>query len=156
MMEQLNQPLYFAIAGFVVGMMTALFIGRKRRQSIQERLDKATGQINSLTAKSNLIAKSLDAEREKFETLQASVDAREQRIHELETAFETRTEQFEQTRTDLKEAVIKTRELRKDLVEHAEDALRAEVHARDVEHELDLLQNSGADLDSELLKPSKD
>lgn len=155
MMEQLDQPLYFAIAGFVAGIISALFLGRRRRQSIQERLDKATGQISSLTAKSNLISKSLESEREKYEALQASLDEREQKIQALETAFETRTEQFEQTRTDLKEAVIKTRELRKDLVEHAEEALRAEVHARDVEHELDILQNTGVYLDTEVTKPEK-
>jgi len=147
----LNQRWFIAICGVVAGWVIAklgTLLGDRAGPDVTANYST---EINSLQAKLNVAHKERDIAQSRFGELEQAVAERDQRIQEFETAFEARTEQLDQTKTDLKAAVAKTGELRRELVERAEDTVRANVHARDVENELELLQGSGEMLDAELV-----
>ena len=152
MPEFSNLMIIFAAGGFFAGILLATIAGRARRRALSNRMLEINKKINSLLAENNVISKNLKLQANDLTAAQEAIKEREARIKALETAFEARTEQFAQTQTDLKDAVKKTQELRKDLVDHAEDTLRAQVHAREIENELDMLHGSGEMLDSEVIK----
>ncbi len=155
MTEWVSQQWMPALAGFFVGIVLTVIAVRRSDASGDAYKERITRQINNLSAENKVLSQKNDSLRERLGEFEEALRERDDALKSLESALEARTDQFEHTRTDLKEAVSKIRDLRKVLVEKAEDTIRAEVHARDVEHELDLLQNSGDLLDAELLQTRK-
>ena len=144
--------LYGAVGllGFLTGSLAVMLVRSRKAAALEERSLELGKSINSLKAEKNVLEKKLADSREKVTELEEGLATRDQRIEELELAYGARNDQLEQTRSDLKVAVKQTHELRKDLAQHAEETLRAEAHARDVENELSMLTTSGEALDSEL------
>ena len=147
-----NPKILIAVAavGFLLGCLVIMLARSRKIAALEQRSLELGKNVNSLKAEKNVLEKKLAEAREQVSELEETVSAREQRVEELESAYETRADQLEQTRTDLKVAVQQTQDLRKNLAQHAEDTLRAEAHARDVENELSMLTTSGQTLDSEL------
>lgn len=146
----LSQHWFIGVCGAVLGWAIAKLGGVLGDNDGTAVTSNYTTEINSLKAQVNVAHKERDIAQERFSELEKTIAEQGKRIHDYESALEARNEQFEQTRTDLKDAVAKTGELRRELVERAEDSVRATVHARDVENELDLLQRSGDGIDAEL------
>ncbi len=152
MLEGYEIHLSLLLAGFVLGILSAMLVRSRKIAALQQRCIDLGKSVNSLKAENSVVDKKLTAANDELAEANEALVAKELRVEELETAFEARSDQLDQTRTDLKEAVQRTNELRKDLAERAEDTLRAEVHARDVENELNMLTGSGEALDSQLLE----
>ncbi len=143
---------WFLVAGsFLLGLIAAQLLRARQTISGSESLQTLGKQYKSLQAENNVLSRKLSEARLALEEAQAAQAEAEQRRHEIELAFEARTEQLELAKNDLKDAVRKTKDLRQDLVKRAEETLRAEVKARDVTNELDMLQNSGEMLDTQVL-----
>ncbi|MEM8982436.1 MAG: hypothetical protein AAGC71_05380 [Pseudomonadota bacterium] len=135
--------------GFVLGILVMLLLRNRKAGTLEERTLELGKSINSLKAEKNVFERKLATADQRVDELDEALKERDRKIEELETAFEARSDQLEQTRTDLKAAVQQTQELRRDLADHAEETIRAEAKARDVENELSML-TSGDTLDEEL------
>lgn len=142
----------FLLAGsFLMGLIFAQLLRAKHSSAGESNTQTLDKQYKSLQAENNVLSRKLATANEALEAAEKALAESEQRRQEIQVAFEARSDQLEMAKTDLRDAVRKTKDLRKDLVQHAEDTLRAEVKARDVTHELDMLQSSGEMLDTQVL-----
>lgn len=142
---------FLVAGGFLLGIIVAQLLRTRKVSSAQASLATLDRSYKGLQAKNNIVSKKLQESSDLLIERDAEVVELKLRVAELQTAFEARTEQLENSRVELRDSVKKTKDLRQDLVEHAEDALRAEVKAREAANELDMLQSSGELLDTQVL-----
>lgn len=126
------------LVGWIVGKLGAR-IGMRRRLA---KRDPRDNKIRSLEAE-HRIAK-LDVEKVRQELAQLKLELDEEQSHraERDKSLQEQADMVKTLRQDLKDSVIKTRQLRTELTDRAEENVKSEVKLREVETELSVAHAS--------------
>ncbi len=149
LLRLINQYPLEATAGaaFCVGLLFGFLAKGRRRVARQE--DPRNKQIRQLEADLRLAEKRLaDSERllaEKAHEIEESHGT----VTDLQAEICRRDEETTKLRKDLQGAVAKTRELRQELTEKAEETLRERVRAKEALTELDVVRAGSAAMHDE-------
>ena len=126
------------LLGWIIGRVGAAMSARARAK----KRDPRDTQIRSLEAELRIAASEAEKAKEDLEKrTQELADARED-TEKRDNVITDQQSRIAQLRRDLKESVIKTRELRAELSNRAEENVRSEVKLREVETELSVAQAS--------------
>lgn len=151
-----NLPLLAACAAsFVLGVVFSGLTFRSRRAAVT-RQDPRDHHIRQLEADLRLTRRKLEESTLQLETRSEEFDQSMATVHDLNSLLEQRNHQVEDLRKEVKGAVRKTRELRRELTERAEETLREHVRAKEAETELDVVRAGSDALISEFTRSQED
>jgi hypothetical protein len=152
------------LLGWLVGKVGAYF-GNKFK-SIER--DPRDDRIRSLEADQRVAQTDVEKIRAEFDEQSKSLAEEQETAAERHKVILEQIEIIEQLRSDLRESVLKTRELRHELIDRSAESVKSEVRLRDVETELSVAQAStdliatgvldysvAPDGEEEALEPSK-
>lgn len=141
-METPETLLYVAggafLLGWFVGKIGAYFGNRFKAKQRDPRDDR----IRSMSAELRIAQAEVESSNAELEELKAELAERKTAVEQRDTAILAQQEKIAQLKADLKESVMKTRELRAELSNRAEENVRSEVKLREVETELSVAQAS--------------
>ncbi len=143
----LNPDLLLAVvaaAAFVAGVVFARFVLRSANKRVQTGVDRRDHQIRQLEADLRVAERRLEEYTAQLETKSEEFDQSMATVCDLNALLDTRNSEVEQLRKEVKGAVKKTRELRRELTDRAEETLREHVRAKEVQDELDVVR-AGSD-----------
>ena len=152
MTDVLANPVWAAAAGFLAGVIVARLLGVFGSRSSDRKESNNVSSFNSLHYTNKVMSRKVEEAEADLASANADIVQRDRDIADLRTALEAKEAQLDKLKNDLRDSVGKTHELRRELVERAEDTVRAQVEARDMANELDVLQTSADLLDEEVLK----
>lgn len=152
MFEELPQRELLAAGGaFLVGWVLAKLgsLAKARRRAAKR--DPRDDRIRSLDAELRVAQSANEKLKAQLEDHKKDLaEARKAVVMKKDAAGEQEAT-IERLRADLKDSVIKTRELRAELTDRAEEALRLEVRVRELETELSVAQSSPSLMASSLM-----
>lgn len=126
------------LLGWLVGKIGA-YLGNKFKA--RER-DPRDDRIRSLEAEVRIAKTELEKAKNEVEAKSKKITQAEAEVAGLEKTIDLQASEVDKLRLDLKDSVRKTRELRAELSDRAEENLRSEVKLREVETELSVAQAS--------------
>ena len=126
------------MAGLIIGGLCS-GIGRRNRNMGRDPRDS---RIRSLEAEHRVAKRDATLVREELSQFKADLEAENVQREARDRTLQEQTEIVETLRQDLKESVIKTRELRTELTDRAEEGVKSEVKLRDIETELSVAHAS--------------
>lgn len=134
--QSLLLPLAAAfILGCVAGYASSIFIARKSR----DQPDPRDRRIRSLEAEHRVAKVDSGTVRLELEEIKRDLAEEKKERAARDKALQDHADMVNTLRQDLKESVIKTRELRAELTDRAEQEVRAELKLREVETELSVV-----------------
>jgi len=141
-MDAPDTLMYVAIGAFVLGWIvakvSAALAGKIQTKQRDPRDDRLRNLDAELRIAQSEAAKAKDEKDKQGQTLTET----QQFVADRDTVIASLKEKLAQLRADLKESVMKTRELRHELSNRAEENVRSEVKLREVETELSVAQAS--------------
>ena len=151
MLEENTTLLIASAVSFVAG---AVFIrmvsGRDTARKTGE--DPRNHRIRELEADLRLAQRRLEEYTDQLETKTREVDDSMATVHDLNALLEERQSEVEVLRGEVKGAVQKTRELRRELTDRAEETLREHVRAKEAQTELEVVRAGSDALVSEFTR----
>ena len=133
-----------AVAGaFVLGFVFARLLSGKGRSKVVAE-DRRDHRIRELEADLRLANRKLEESAVQLETTTQEFDQSMATVHDLSALLAERDEEVQGLRTEVKGAVQKTRELRRELTDRAEETMREHVRAKEAQDELDIVR-AGSD-----------
>ena len=126
------------VLGWIIGHIGAALGARARAK----RRDPRDTQIRSLEAELRIANGDAQKARDELEKRKAELATALDDNEKRDNVITDQQNKIAQLRQDLKESIIKTRELRAELSERAEENVRSEVKLREVETELSVAQAS--------------
>lgn len=151
-----NLVLAAACAGsFVLGVLFARLIFRSGKVT-DKRQDPRDHHIRQLEADLRLVRRKLEESTLQLETRSEEFDQSMATVHDLNSLLEQRNHEVEDLRKEVKGAVKKTRELRRELTDRAEETLREHVRAKEAETELDVVRAGSDALISEFTRAQQE
>lgn len=143
MFIDVNQELIIMTVGaFLLGWILSSISARLGGRARADRRDPRDDRIRALEAELRIAKGDTDQLREKLETTGKELEDANDSIEKRDNVISHQQSRVEQLKRDLKESVAKTRELRQELTDRAEETLRSEVKLREVETELSIAQAS--------------
>lgn len=137
-----QNPLIMAAGAFVLGWIVAKFAAYVGNRLSSARRDPRDDRIRSLEAELRIAKADADKRQlaaDEFEKALAEVNGQ---LDDAGVHLEKQEQRILTLQEDLKDSVKKTRELRAELTERAEQNLKSEVKLREVETELSVAQAS--------------
>jgi chromosome segregation ATPase len=107
-----------------------------------KKRDPRDDRIRSLEAELRIAQNELAQVKESAEQLEKDLEASAADIEKRDKVISHQQRHVEELKKDLKDSVLKTRELRAELSERAEESVRSEAKLREVETELSVAQAS--------------
>ena len=142
LLESPPTPLIVVAGAFVLGWIIGRVGGAISARAGAKKRDPRDTQIRSLEAELRIATGEAQKARDELDKRnQELADAREN-AEKRDNVITDQQSQIAQLRRDLKESVLKTRELRSELSNRAEENVRSEVKLREVETELSVAQAS--------------
>ena len=143
MFVELPQNLILMTVGaFLLGWVLASISSRMGSGTRTKKRDPRDDRIRSLEAELRIARNELGQVRESIEQLEKDLEAANTEIEKRDKVISHQQRRVEELKKDLRDSVIKTRELRAELSERAEESVRSEVKLREVETELSVAQAS--------------
>jgi chromosome segregation ATPase len=143
MFFELPQNLVLMTVGaFLLGWVLSSIGSRMGSATRARKQDPRDARIRSLEAELRIAQQELAQLQENSEQLEKDLAESAAVIEERGRIISHQQRHVEELKKDLKESVLKTRELRAELSERAEESVRSEVKLREVETELSVAQAS--------------
>ena len=143
MFVELPQNLILMTVGaFLLGWVLASISSRMGSVARTKKRDPRDDRIRSLEAELRIAQNELGQVKESAEQLEKDLEAANADIEKRDKVISHQQRRVDEIKQDLKESVIKTRELRAELSERAEESVRSEVKLREVETELSVARAS--------------
>jgi chromosome segregation ATPase len=134
--------MYVAIGAFVLGWVVAKVSAALAGKIQAKKRDPRDDRIRNLDAELRIAQTDAAKARDEKDKQEESLTETQRLVADRELAIVSQQEKIAQLRADLKESVKKTRELRAELSNRAEQSVRSEVKLREVETELSVAQAS--------------
>ena len=143
MFVELPQNLILMTVGaFLLGWVLASISSRMGSSSRTSKRDPRDDRIRSLEAELRIARNELGQVKESIEQLEQDLETANTDIEKRDKVISHQQRRVEELKKDLRDSVMKTRELRAELSERAEESVRSEVKLREVETELSVAQAS--------------
>jgi DNA repair ATPase RecN len=143
MFIDINQELILmTIGAFLLGWVLSSISSRMGDRHRARRRDPRDDRIRELEAEVRIANTEREQLREKLETAVQELEDANDSIEKRDNVISHQQSRVEELKRDLKESVAKTRELRQELTDRAEETLRSEVKIREIETELSVAQAS--------------
>ncbi len=143
MFVEIPQNLILMVVGaFLLGWILSAVTSRMGSGVKTKDRDPRDDRIRQLEAESRIAKSELASALEKVEKLEAELETANEGIEKRDGVISNQQGRIEELKRDLKESVLKTRELRHELSDRAEENVRSEAKLREVETELSVAQAS--------------
>ena len=143
MFVEIPQNLILMVVGaFLLGWLLSAVSSRVGSQVKTKDRDPRDDRIRQLDAESRIARSELEDQQDKMKKLDAELETANEAIEKRDGVISNQQGRIEELKRDLKESVLKTRELRHELSDRAEENVRSEVKLREVETELSVAQAS--------------
>lgn len=143
MFVELPQNLILMTLGaFLLGWVLASISSRMGSLTRTRKRDPRDDRIRSLEAELRIAQNEVGQLRESTEQLEKDLQAATIDTQKRDKVISHQQRRVEELKKDLRDSVMKTRELRAELSERAEESVRSEVKLREVETELSVAQAS--------------
>lgn len=143
MFAELPQTLILVIAGaFVLGWLLSYVSYRLGSKYRVRKRDPRDDRIRSLEAELRVARGDKEKSHEQLEQLEEQLKETAVGIERRDTVISAQQSKLEVVSRDLKESVLKTRELRAELANRAQENVHAEAKIREVETELSVAHAS--------------
>ena len=141
-MDAPDTLMYVAIGAFVLGWIVAKISAALAGKIQAKKRDPRDDRIRNLDAELRIAQTDAAKVKDEKDKQDERLTETQQFVADRETVIASQKEKIEQLRADLRESVKKTRELRHELSQRAEENVRSEVKLREVETELSVAQAS--------------
>lgn len=141
-MDAPDTLMYVAIGAFVLGWIVAKISSALAGKIQAKKRDPRDDRIRNLDAELRIAQNEAAKVKDEKEKQDQALTETQQFVADRDTVIASQKEKIAQLRADLKESVMKTRELRHELSQRAEESVRSEVKLREVETELSVAQAS--------------
>ena len=136
-----SDPLILGLVTFLAGFLVAKIVGSSRSKDTEAKESTANDRLlRSLEADLRVANKSLAKMKDELHDTTEELSSTNGTVAELQKLLEERAKAIEETGEALKQECEKTNTLRQNLSIRAEETIRAEVHARQAEVELSVVQ----------------
>ncbi len=143
MFVELPQNLILMTVGaFLLGWVLASISSRMGSVTRAKKRDPRDDRIRSLEAELRIALGELGQVKESVAQLENDLESASADIEKRDKVISHQQRRVEELKKDLRDSVMKTRELRAELSERAEESVRSEVKLREVETELSVAQAS--------------
>jgi chromosome segregation ATPase len=143
MFVEIPQNLVVMVVGaFLLGWLVSVLSARIGSQVRTKERDPRDDRIRQLEAETRIVRSELEDLQEKFHGLETDLEAANEGIEKRDGVISHQQSRIDELKRDLKESVLKTRELRHELSNRAEESVRSEARLREVETELSVAQAS--------------
>ncbi len=143
MFIDINQELILmTIGAFLLGWILSSISSRMGDRHRARRRDPRDDRIRELEAELRIANSEREQLHEKHEAVLTELEDANDSIEKRDNVISHQQSRVEDLKKDLKESVAKTRELRQELTDRAEETLRSEVKIREIETELSVAQAS--------------
>jgi len=143
MFVELPQNLILMTVGaFLLGWVLASISSRMGSRTRASKRDPRDDRIRSLEAELRIAQNELGQVRQSAGQFEKDLEAANEQIEKRDKVITHQQRHVEELKKDLKDSVLKTRELRAELSQRAEESVRSEVKLREVETELSVAQAS--------------
>ncbi len=141
-MDAPDSLLYVVIGAFVLGWVVAKLGGAVAGKVHTRKRDPRDDRIRNLDAELRIAQSEGAKARDELSREKGLLNEVEHSVEDRDSVISSLNAKIEQLRADLKDSVMKTRELRSELSNRAEENVRSEVKLREVETELSVAQAS--------------
>ena len=143
MFVELPQNLILMTLGaFLLGWILSSISSRMGSSTRAKKRDPRDDRIRSLEAELRIAQNELGQFKESAEQLENELEAANDEIEKRDKVISHQQHRAEEYKKDLRDSVLKTRELRAELSNRAEENVRSEAKLREVETELSVAQAS--------------
>jgi chromosome segregation ATPase len=143
MFVELPQNLILMTVGaFLLGWILSSISSRMGSITRAKKRDPRDDRIRSLEAELRIAQNELGQVKESAEQLEQELESSGLEIQKRDKVISHQQGRVEELKKDLRDSVLKTRELRAELSDRAEESMRSEVKLREVETELSVAQAS--------------
>ncbi|NCF23908.1 MAG: hypothetical protein GWP60_05185 [Gammaproteobacteria bacterium] len=143
MFVELPQNLILMTVGaFLLGWIVSSINARMGSTTRAKKRDPRDDRIRSLEAELRIAQTELGQVKESAEQLEKELESANEDIKKRDKVISHQQGRVEELKKDLRDSVLKTRELRAELSERAEESVRSEAKLREVETELSVAQAS--------------
>ena len=143
MFVELPQNLILMTVGaFLLGWVLASISSRMGSRTRASKRDPRDDRIRSLEAELRIAQSELAQVRQSAGQFEKDLEAANEQIEKRDKVITHQQRYVEELKKDLKDSVLKTRELRTELSQRAEESVRSEAKLREVETELSVAQAS--------------
>ena len=143
MFTELPQDLVLMTVGaFLTGWILAFISSRIGSNKRASKRDPRDDRIRSLEAELRIARNELGELKEIAEQHEEELASARTEIEKRDKVISHQQRRVDEIKKDLKDSVVKTRELRAELSERAEESVRSEAKLREVETELSVAQAS--------------
>ena len=143
MFVELPQNLILMTVGaFLLGWVLSSISSRMGSSTRAKKRDPRDDRIRSLEAELRIAQTELGQVKESAEQLESELETANGEIEKRDKVISHQQGRVEELKNDLKDSVLKTRELRAELSNRAEENVRSEAKLREVETELSVAQAS--------------
>ena len=143
MFVELPQNLILMTVGaFLLGWIVSSINSRMGSTTRAKKRDPRDDRIRSLEAELRIAQTELGQVKESAEQLEKELESANEDIEKRDKVISHQQGRVEGLKKDLRDSVLKTRELRAELSERAEESVRSEAKLREVETELSVAQAS--------------
>ena len=143
MFVELPQNLILMTVGaFLLGWVLASIGSRMGSSNRATKRDPRDDRIRSLGAELRIAQTELGQLKESAEQLEKDLEAAQAEVEKRDKVISHQQRRVDELKKDLKDSVMKTRELRAELSNRAEESVRSEAKLREVETELSVAQAS--------------
>jgi chromosome segregation ATPase len=143
MFVELPQNLILMTVGaFLLGWILSSISSRMGSSSHAKKRDPRDDRIRSLEAELRIAQNELGQVKVSTEELEKELETTVTEIEKRDKVISHQQRHVEELKKDLKDSVLKTRQLRAELSDRAEESVRSEAKLREVETELSVAQAS--------------
>ena len=143
MFVELPQNLILMTVGaFLLGWILSSISSRMGKSKRASKRDPRDDRIRSLEAELRIAQTELGQVKESAEQFEKDLEATQQEIEKRDKVISHQQRRVDELKKDLRDSVLKTRELRSELSNRAEESVRSEAKLREVETELSVAQAS--------------
>ncbi|MDH3977965.1 MAG: hypothetical protein OEU86_05565 [Gammaproteobacteria bacterium] len=137
-------PLWLGLVAFLIGWATSKFAAYVGTRSAKTDTPEHHQTIRELEAALRIARREAQEAEQKLESVSHEADTMQTSMTEIEQKLKSREDKLEKMRKAIKNETEKVTELRLELSGRAEETIRAEARARDVETRMSVMQ-AGAD-----------
>jgi len=141
-MDTPDTLLYVAVGAFLLGWVVAKISAVLAGKIQARKRDPRDDRIRNLNAELRIAQADAAKSKKQLEDLEKEITEAQECTASRDGVITSQQEKITQLRADLKDSVKKTRELRGELTNRAQESVRSEVKLREVETELSVAQAS--------------
>ncbi len=143
MFVELPQNLILMTVGaFLLGWILSSISARMGTSKRAKKRDPRDDRIRSLEAELRIAQTELGQVKESAEQFEKELETAQEGIEKRDKVISHQQRRVDELKNDLRDSVLKTRELRSELSNRAEESVRSEAKLREVETELSVAQAS--------------